>query len=45
MVVDELASGFSEDNSLSPKNRYPRVHLSGSKAYYDSLIEEAYRET
>ncbi len=38
---DELASGFSEDNSLSPKTDIQREFLVGSKAYYDSLIEEA----
>ena len=38
---DQVASGFKEDNSLSPNTNIQREFLIGSKAYYDSLIEEA----
>ncbi|AFK06432.1 hypothetical protein Theba_0715 [Mesotoga prima MesG1.Ag.4.2] len=38
---DEVASDFKEDNSLSPNTNMQREFLIGSKAYYDSLIEEA----
>ena len=37
---DEVASDFKEDNSLSPNTNMQREFLIGSKAYYDSLIEE-----
>ena len=37
----DVAGKFREDDSLSPNTDIQREFLTGSKAYYDSLIEEA----